>query len=146
MGSAMTSFGDKLTTLGSGAVNLGSTLTGAITTPLVGIGVAAMTTFGNFEQQMNRVKAISGATGGQFDQLKQRAVELGASSVFSASEVAQAMENMASAGMNVNDIYSASAGVMDLAAVSGRDMGLAAEAVASAMNQFGIAGENATHA
>lgn len=145
MGSAMTSFGDKLTTLGSGAVNLGSTLTGAITTPLVGIGVAAMTTFGNFEQQMNRVKAISGATGGQFDQLKQRAVELGASSVFSASEVAQAMENMASAGMNVNDIYSASAGVMDLAAVSGRDMGLAAEAVASAMNQFGIAGENATH-
>lgn len=145
MGSAMTSFGDKLTTLGFGAVNLGSTLTGAITTPLVGIGVAAMTTFGNFEQQMNRVKAISGATGGQFDQLKQRAVELGASSVFSASEVAQAMENMASAGMNVNDIYSASAGVMDLAAVSGRDMGLAAEAVASAMNQFGIAGENATH-
>lgn len=145
MGSAMTNFGDKLTTLGSGAVNLGSTLTGAITTPLVGIGVAAMTTFGNFEQQMNRVKAISGATGGQFDQLKQRAVELGASSVFSASEVAQAMENMASAGMNVNDIYSASAGVMDLAAVSGRDMGLAAEAVASAMNQFGIAGENATH-
>lgn len=145
MGSAMTSFGDKLTTLGSSAVNLGSTLTGAITTPLVGIGVAAMTTFGNFEQQMNRVKAISGATGGQFDQLKQRAVELGASSVFSASEVAQAMENMASAGMNVNDIYSASAGVMDLAAVSGRDMGLAAEAVASAMNQFGIAGENATH-
>lgn len=145
MGSAMTSFGDKLTTLGSSAVNLGSTLTGAITTPLIGIGVAAMTTFGNFEQQMNRVKAISGATGGQFDQLKQRAVELGASSVFSASEVAQAMENMASAGMNVNDIYSASAGVMDLAAVSGRDMGLAAEAVASAMNQFGIAGENATH-
>lgn len=145
MGSAVTNFGDKLTTLGSGAVNLGSTLTGAITTPLVGIGVAAMTTFGNFEQQMNRVKAISGATGGQFDQLKQRAVELGASSVFSASEVAQAMENMASAGMNVNDIYSASAGVMDLAAVSGRDMGLAAEAVASAMNQFGIAGENATH-
>lgn len=145
MGSAMTNFGNKLTALGSGAVNLGSTLTGAITTPLVGIGVAAMTTFGNFEQQMNRVKAISGATGGQFDQLKQRAVELGASSVFSASEVAQAMENMASAGMNVNDIYSASAGVMDLAAVSGRDMGLAAEAVASAMNQFGIAGENATH-
>ncbi len=145
MGSAMTNFGNKLTALGAGAVNLGSTLTGAITTPLVGIGVAAMTTFGNFEQQMNRVKAISGATGGQFDQLKQRAVELGASSVFSASEVAQAMENMASAGMNVNDIYSASAGVMDLAAVSGRDMGLAAEAVASAMNQFGISGENATH-
>lgn len=145
MGSAMTNFGNKLTALGAGAVNLGSTLAGAVTTPLVGIGVAAMTTFGNFEQQMNRVKAISGATGGQFDQLKQRAVELGASSVFSASEVAQAMENMASAGMNVNDIYSASAGVMDLAAVSGRDMGLAAEAVASAMNQFGIAGENATH-
>lgn len=145
MGSAMTNFGNKLTALGAGAVNLGLTLTGAVTTPLVGIGVAAMTTFGNFEQQMNRVKAISGATGGQFDQLKQRAVELGASSVFSASEVAQAMENMASAGMNVNDIYSASAGVMDLAAVSGRDMGLAAEAVASAMNQFGIAGENATH-
>lgn len=145
MGSAMTNFGNKLTALGDGAVNLGSTLTGAVTTPLVGIGVAAMTTFGNFEQQMNRVKAISGATGGQFDQLKQRAIELGASSVFSASEVGQAMENMASAGMNVNDIYSASAGVMDLAAVSGRDMGLAAEAVASAMNQFGISGENATH-
>ena len=145
MGSAMTNFGNKLTALGTGAVNLGSTLTGAVTAPLVGIGVAAMTTFGDFEQQMNRVKAISGATGGQFDQLKQRAVELGASSVFSASEVAQAMENMASAGMNVNDIYSASSGVMDLAAVSGRDMGLAAEAVASAMNQFGISGENATH-
>ncbi|MCD3500778.1 phage tail tape measure protein [Streptococcus equi subsp. equi] len=56
---------------------------------------------------MNRVKAISGATASEFRKLEDQAIKLGASSVFSATEVAQAQEMMASAGFKVVDILKA---------------------------------------
>ena len=69
------------------------------------LGVAAKTA-SDFESQMNRVKAISGATNGEFGKLRDTAIDLGAKSVFSASETAQGMENLASAGFNTNEIIS----------------------------------------
>ena len=127
----------------AGAVGAG--LTKGLTLPLAGIGAMSLKTFGGFEKQMNRVKAISGATGGEFMKLKDQAMELGAATIFSASEVAEGQEMMASAGFSVNEIFGAMPGVMDLAAVSSGDMALASEAVASAMNQFGLSGSKAAH-
>lgn len=135
----------KLQTVGSSITDVGNKWTLGVTTPIIGIGTAAASTAASFEQQMNRVKAISGATGSEFEKLEQQAIELGASSVFSATEVGQAQENMASAGFDAKTIYEAMPGVMALAAVSGGDMALSAEAVATAMNQFGIEASQSSH-
>ncbi|HEM3176507.1 TPA: phage tail tape measure protein, partial [Streptococcus suis] len=137
--------GKKLQSVGSNVTDVGKKLTIGVTTPIIGVGTAAVSTAASFEQQMNRVKAISGATGSEFEKLEQQAIELGASSVFSATEVAQAQENMASAGFDAKTIYEAMPGVMALAAVSGGDMALSAEAVATAMNQFGIETSQSSH-
>ena len=135
----------NLSNIGKMAGVAGKGLTMGLTVPLAGIGAMSLKTFGTFESQMNRVKAISGATGGEFEKLKGQAMELGAATIFSATEVAQAQEQMASAGFTTNEIYGAMPGVMNLAAVSGKDMALAGESVASAMRQFGIDGTKAGH-
>ena len=131
--------------VGSTIASVGKGLTLGVTAPLLGIGAASVKTAMSFEKQMNRVKAISGATGNDFDKLRNQAIKLGADSVFSATEVAQAQEMMASAGFDTNEIYSAMPGIMDLAAASGGDMALAGEAVATAMNQFGLEASDASH-
>ncbi|MCD3516756.1 phage tail tape measure protein [Streptococcus equi] len=135
----------KLAGLGSKLTSIGTGLTLGLTAPIVGIGAASLSTFTTFESQMNRVKAISGATASEFRKLEDQAIKLGASSVFSATEVAQAQEMMASAGFKVVDILKAMPGVMSLAAVSGGDMALASEAAATAVNMFGLEAKDAAH-
>lgn len=139
------SMADKFQKVGSTLSSVGKTLSIGITAPLAAVGTAAVKTGADFEKQMNRVKAISGTTGKDFEALRQQAIDLGASSVFSATEVAQAQEMMASAGMSANEILAASPGIMDLAAVSGGDMALASEAAASSLNQFGLSADQAGH-
>lgn len=135
----------KLGKIGSKMTSIGAKMTIGLTAPLVGVGAAALSTFATFEKQMNRVSAVSGATGKDFEALEKQAMQLGASSVFSATQVAEGQEMMASAGFNAKQILGAMPGVMDLAAVSGGNMALASEAVATAMNQFGIEAGNAGH-
>ena len=137
--------GSTMQTVGSTMAGIGKGLTLGVTTPLLAVGAASVKTAMSFEKQMNRVKAISGATGNDFEKLRDQAIKLGADSVFSATEVAQAQEMMASAGFETNEIYDSMAGIMDLAAVSGGDMALASEAVATAMNQFGLEAGEAGH-
>ncbi|HGD6676055.1 TPA: phage tail tape measure protein [Streptococcus agalactiae] len=126
--STLGKIGEYTTMVGQGMQSVGRSLSKYVTLPIVGLGVAAAKTFGDFESQMNRVKAISGATGADFEKLRKQAIDLGASSVFSAKEVAQGQEMMASAGFNANQILAASPGVMSLAAASGGDLALASEA------------------
>lgn len=142
-------FGNKTANLGSvigaGMVSVGSTLTKAVTVPLAGIGIAALKVGSDFESQMSRVKSISGATGDSFDALKQQAIDLGAKTAFSAKESAQGMENLASAGFSANEIMEAMPGLLDLAAVSGGDVGLASENAATALRGFGLEANQAGH-
>ncbi|EMF0139470.1 phage tail tape measure protein [Enterococcus hirae] len=123
----------------------GAAMTKYITTPLIGVGVAAAKVGGDFEAQMSRVKAISGATGDTFEQMKQQAIDLGAKTAFSAKESAAGMENLASAGFNAQEIMQAMPGLLDLAAVSGGDVSMASENAASALRQFGIDASDAGH-
>ena len=69
----------------------------------------------DFESQMSRVKAISGATGEEFEQLKAQAMQLGADTSFSASQAAEGMENLAAAGFTTSEIMSAMPGLLNLA-------------------------------
>lgn len=98
-------FGDKSAIAGqkfkgfSSALNtVGSGLAKGVTLPLLGVGTAAVKVASSFDSAMSEVKAISGATGTQFTQLRDKAIEMGAKTKFSATESAEAFKYMAMAG------------------------------------------------
>lgn len=136
---------DKLKGLGSAMSAAGGTLTTSVTLPLIGIGTAAMKVGNEFEAQMSRVQAISGATGEELEALNDLAIQLGADTSFSASQAAEGMENLASAGFGVNEIMDAMPGLLDLAASSGADLATATEIAASAIRGFGLEASDAGH-
>ena len=134
-----------MSTVGQVATSTGKTLTKAVTVPIVGIGIAAAKVGGDFEAQMSRVKAISGATGSSFEELRQQAIDLGAKTAFSAKESAAGMENLASAGFDAKEIMEAMPGLLDLAAVSGGDVALASENAATALRGFNLDASQSGH-
>lgn len=115
------------------------------TTALGGVAAAAVKVGSDFEAQMSRVQAISGATGKELEELRSQAVELGADTSFSASEAAQGMENLAAAGFETNEIMDAMPGLLDLAAASGEDLASSSDIAASTLRGFGLAAEDAGH-
>ena len=138
---AMKTFG-KIAGVGlKGTVAAVTAVSGAISA----VGGFAIKTGAEFESAMSRVQAISGATGKEFDALKQQAMELGASTAFSASEAAEGMENLASAGFNTNEIMAAMPGMLDLAASSGEALASSADIAASTLRGFGLEAEQAGH-
>lgn len=137
--------GDRLTNIGSGLKSMGQSMSMYITAPLAGLGIAATKTAMEFEAQMSRVGAIAGATSEEMDQLKEAALELGASTSKSASEVAVGMEKMAASGYNTNQILAAMPGIIAAAEASGEDMALVTDVVSSALNSFGLEASEATH-
>lgn len=115
------------------------------TTALGGVAAAAVKVGSDFEAQMSRVQAISGATGKELEELRSQAVELGADTSFSASEAAQGMENLAAAGFETNEIMDAMPGLLDLAAASGEDLASSSDIAASTLRGFGLAASEAGH-
>lgn len=113
--------------------------------PLVGVGIAAAKVGMDFDSQMSRVQAISGATGEDFEKLKNQAIDLGASTAFSALECAQGMENLASAGFNTQETMKAMPGMLDLAASSGEDLATSSDIAASSLRGFGLEASQASH-
>lgn len=99
----------------------------------------------SFEQQMSRVQAISGATAEEFAALEKQAIDLGASTAFSATEAAEGMENLASAGFSVEEIMAAMPGMLDLAASSGTDLAVASDIAAGTLRGFGLEAADAAH-
>lgn len=102
-------FGDKSATaeqkmngLSSAFKTTGGLLSKSVTLPLVGVGAAAVKTVSDFEAGMSEVKAISGATGSEFDALRDKAIEMGAKTKFSASDSADAFKYMAMAGWDAS--------------------------------------------
>ena len=112
---------------------------------LGGISTAAVQVGTDFEAQMSRVKAISGATGEEFEKLKKQAIQLGADTAFSASEAAQGMENLAAAGFTTSEIMDAMPGMLNLAAASGEDLASSADIAASTLRGFGLEASDAAH-
>lgn len=136
---------DKMKALSSAMTSTGTSLTKYVTLPLVGVGTAIMAVGNKFEAQMSRVQAISGATQSEFEQLEEQAIQLGASTSFSATEAAQGMEELASAGFNTQEIMAAMPGLLDLAASSGADLATASGIAAAAINGFGLEASEAGH-
>lgn len=98
-----------------------------------------------FEASMSKVEAVSGATGQQLESLTDLAREYGASTVFSSSECADALNYMAMAGWNAEQMTSGLPGVLNLAAASGEDLAATSDIVTDALTAFGMQAEEAGH-
>ena len=135
----------KLGSLAKGGFKVLSTAVAGVTASLGAASGAVIKIGSDFESQMSRVKAISGATGEEFEQLRQQAIDLGADTAFSASEAANGMENLAAAGFSTNEIMSAMPGMLNLAAASGEDLANSADIAASTLRGFGLNASEAAH-
>ena len=95
-----------------------------------------------FEYKMSGVQAISGATGDDLTALTEKAKELGASTIFSATEVAEAMTEMAKAGWSSEQIISGMGGVLNATSASGENLATVATIAADAISGFGLEAED----
>ncbi|MBQ1621764.1 MAG: phage tail tape measure protein, partial [Selenomonas sp.] len=112
----------------------------------IGYGVYdTIKTYMDFEAQMKKVQAISGASGAEFDALTEKAKEMGAATQFSATEAGQALQYMAMAGWKTDQMLSGIPGIMDLAAASGEDLGRVSDIVTNALTAFGLKAEDSGH-
>lgn len=127
------------------AIKATTTILAGAGTAIAGLGTAAIKVGSDFEAQMARVQAISGATGAELEELKDLAVQLGADTAFSAKEAAEGMENLASAGFTTAEIMDAMPGMLDLAASSGEDLANSADIAASTLRGFGLDASQAAH-
>lgn len=141
----LSNIGKKVTDAGKDISQVGDKLTTRVTLPILGIGIAAVKTGMDFQSQMSRVKAISGATGSEFKQLHDQALQLGADTAFSSKQAAEGQENLASAGFTTNEIIAAMPGLLDLAASSGESLASSSDIAASTLRGFGLAASDAGH-
>lgn len=138
---------DKASALSSALKGVGTGLTTTVTTPLVGLGTAAVKTAATFEQAMAQVAAVSGldTAGAEFEALGEKAKEMGSKTKFSASEAAEAFNYMAMAGWDAQQMMDGIEGVMNLAAASGEDLALVSDIVTDALTGFGLAASDSAH-
>ena len=103
-----------------------------------------ITSFADFESQMSAVKAISGATNDEFERLKSTAEQLGRTTVFTATQVAQLQEEYARLGFTADEIVQAQAGTIDLAAATGESLKSSAETAGAVIRAFGLDAKDTT--
>lgn len=141
----LTKIRDTASNFGKAAQDVGSGLTKKITAPIIGAGGIVSKFAMDFEAEMSKVKAISGATGDDFISLENKAREMGAKTKFSASEAAEALEYMAMAGWKPKEMLEGIEGVMNLAAASGEDLALTSDIVTDSLTAFGLSAKDSTH-
>lgn len=117
----------------------------AAATAVGGFGAAAAKSGMQFDATMSEVSAISGATGQDFQDLRDKALEMGAKTKFSASEAASAMTYMGMAGWKAGDMISGIEGIMNLAAASGEDLAATSDIVTDALTAFGLQAGDSGH-
>lgn len=115
-------------------------------TATAGVAVSSLNTAATFQQQMSKVSAVSGATGADFDKLRDKSLSLSETSIFTATQVAEGMEYLALSGMKTDQILGSTEGLLNLAAAAGMDLGTAADITTDVMSAFGMKATEAGHA
>lgn len=124
---------------------VGRGLTGIGLAAAAGVGVA-IAKFAEFDQSMSYVQAATHESAANMGLLRDAALEAGATTVFSATESANAIEELAKAGISTAEIMGGGlTGALDLAAAGGLGVADAAAIAATAMTQFGVAGSDVPH-
>ncbi|MCE5603979.1 phage tail tape measure protein [Staphylococcus pseudintermedius] len=145
LGQKFTDIGPKLTSVGESMKSVGRSMSMYVTAPVVaGFGLAAKKSI-DFDDSMRKVKATSGATGKEFNLLRDKALEMGAKTKFSASQSADALNYMALAGWDTKEMMSGIDGVMQLAAASGEDLAQVSDIVTDGLSAFGLKAKDSSH-
>lgn len=139
-----TQIGNNISKAGKSLTSAGTSLTKKVTVPIAAAGGAIVKMSANFESAMSRVQAISGASGKDLEALTEKAKELGATTAWSATEVADGMTEMAKAGWNSQQIIDGMGGVLDAASASGENLASVSTIVADAITGFGMEAKDAT--
>lgn len=137
--------GSQIQKTGKKIESSGALLTKGVTTPILGLGAAAVNTAADFEQSMSKVQSISGATGKDMETLAQKAKEMGAKTKFSASEASDAFSYMAMAGWKTKDMMNGIEGIMYLAGATGEDLASTSDIVTDALTAFGMTAKDTNH-
>lgn len=116
----------------------GKNMSMKVTAPIVALGAVSFNVFKSFEAEMAKVQAVSGATAEEFKALSDNAKELGASTMFSAREVASLQTEFAKLGFSATEITKVTESTLALAQASGSDLARAAEVAGSTLRAFGL--------
>ena len=116
-----------------------------MSTALAGVAGYSIKVGSSFEAGMSKVQAVSGASNEQLQRLSDKAKEMGATTKFSATEAADAMNYMAMAGWKTEDMLNGIDGIMNLAAASGEDLATTSDIVTDALTAFGLTAQDSTH-
>lgn len=116
----------------------GKNMSAKVTAPIVALGAVSFNVFREFELEMAKVKAVSGATGEEFKSLSENAKELGRSTVFSAREVAGLQLEFAKLGFTAKQITGVTEATLNLAQASGSDLARSAEVAGATLRGFGL--------
>lgn len=142
-GSKIAEAGGSIYNTGERVAAVGDKLTLGITTPLAAAGTAATKSAVDFESSMSRVAGALDDPQANMDELRQLALDMGAATVFGASDAGAAMEELAKGGLTAADIKGGSlATTMDLAAAGSMNLADAANTVVQAMGAFGLTAED----
>lgn len=128
----------KLEGTGKKLQSVGGSLTKNLTLPLTAAAGFAVKLGMDFEQGMAQVAAVSGATAEEMEAMEAQARHLGSTTKYSALQAAEGMEFLARAGFSANEIMEAMPGLLDLAAASGADLGVAADITSNILSGFGM--------
>ncbi|MGX0026573.1 TP901 family phage tail tape measure protein [Staphylococcus cohnii] len=145
LGQTFSEIGPKVKSIGDSMKSVGRNMSLYVTAPIAAGFGAAMKKSIDFDDTMRKVKATSGATGDEFNQLRTKALQMGRDTKFTASESAEAMNYMALAGWDTKDMLKGVGGVMNLAAASGEDLASVSDIVTDNLTAFGMKAKDSTH-
>lgn len=137
--------GEKMQQLGDKMASVGKSMTTYVTTPIVTGFAAAVKSTMDFDSKMSEVKAKAGATEEEFKLLRDKAIEMGDKTKFSAAESAEAFNYMAMAGWKTEQMLEGIEGIMALAASSGEDLGEVSDIVTDSLTAFGMTAADSAH-
>lgn len=133
--------------LGKSFARLGTSISGAFVglfaiQKLFQLVGDAIDTVAEFEQQMAKVKAITGATEEEFEELSKSAKRLGSTSRKTATQVGELQEELAKLGFTTDEILDSTAAIIQLSEATGSDLAQSAKVAAGVLNAFGLEAEN----
>lgn len=145
-GTHVKTFGEKVSGLADKAETTGKKMSLGLTLPILGAGGLALKTFADFDLSITKVGATSGATTQEIEAMRAKALQLGADTMFSGQQAADAMYELSTAGVKTRDILgTVTDATLLLAQATGADMPTAAALVSQSMNAFSLDASQAGH-
>lgn len=135
----------KVSSIAKTGIATAVTAISGMSTALAGVAGYSIKVGSSFEAGMSKVQAVSGASNEQLQRLSDKAKEMGATTKFSATEAADAMNYMAMAGWKTEDMLNGIDGIMNLAAASGEDLATTSDIVTDALTAFCLPASDSTH-